>query len=85
MLTLSLRIAHLAYTPECFVSSAAHREHNDKVLRDHTEIVEAIRAGEPGRAEDAARRHAELGRLRIMDTLARDVTGKWDIDLAAEG
>lgn len=82
VLTLSQRIAHLAYHPECFVSPAAHREHNDKVLRDHDEIVEAIRSRDADRAEALGRRHAELGRLRIMDTLARDVSGPWDIDLA---
>lgn len=85
VLTLSLRIAHLAYNSECFVSMAAYREHNDSVLRDHKEIVEAIRAGDADRTEALGRRHAELGRLRIMDTLARDVSGKWDIDLGQQG
>jgi len=82
VLTLSLRIAHLAYSPECFVSQAAHREHNDRVLDDHRGIVAALRARDPDQAEALGRRHAELGRLRIMDTLARDVTGVWDISLA---
>lgn len=84
VLTLSLRIAHLAYTPACFVSPAAHREHNEKVLRDHAEIVVAIRNGDAALADALARRHAELGRLRIMDTLARDLTGLWDIDLSQQ-
>lgn len=82
VLTLSLRIAHLAYSPECFVSPEAHRTHNDTVLRDHVAIVAALRARDPDEAEALGRRHAELGRLRIMDTLARDTTGLWDIDLA---
>ena len=82
VLTLSLRIAHLAYSPECFISAEAHRTHNDTVLQDHGAIVAALRAGDPDEAEALGRRHAELGRLRIMDTLARDTTGMWDIDLA---
>ena len=81
VLTLSLRIAHLAYSPECFVSAKAHRVHNDRVLKDHRQIVAALRDRDPERAELVARQHADLGRLRIMDTLARDVTGPWDIDL----
>ena len=82
VLTLSLRIAHLAYSPEYFISLEAHRTHNETVLRDHDAIVAALRAREPDKAEALGRRHAELGRLRIMDTLARDTTGLWDIDLA---
>lgn len=82
VLTLSLRIAHLAYSPECFISPEAHRAHNDRVLDDHRAIVAALSARDPDRAEKLARQHAELGRLRIMDTLARDVTGPWDISLA---
>ena len=81
VLTLSLRIAHLAYSPDCFVSKVAYREHNDRVLDDHRGMVAALRAGDAERAEALGRQHAELGRLRIMDTLARDMTGVWDIDL----
>ena len=40
------------------------------------------RARDADRTEALARRHADLGRLRIMDTLARDVTGPLDISLA---
>ena len=82
VLTLSLRIAHLAYSPECFTSAEAHREHNDRVLVDHREIVAALRERDADRSEAVARQHADLGRLRIMDTLARDVTGVWDINFA---
>lgn len=82
VLTLSLRIAHLAYNPDCFSSPTAHREHNDKVLQDHDELVEALGRRDADLAEKLARRHAELGRLRIMDTLARDVTAPWDIELS---
>ena len=81
VLTLSLRIAHLAYSPGCFASPNEHREHNDRVLRDHRDIVRALRDRDPEFADALGRRHAELGRLRIMDSLARDTTGPWDIDL----
>lgn len=84
VLTLSLRIAHLAYTRDYFLSEQAYRAHNDRVLEDHRAIVEALRTRDPEQAETLARQHAELGRLRIMDTLARDVTGPWDIDLAKD-
>ena len=81
VLTLSLRIAHLAYAPECFVSLDAHRAHNARVLLDHSGLVTALQDRDADLAEHLARRHAELGRLRIMDTLARDVSGPWDIEL----
>ncbi len=82
VLTLSLRIAHLAYSPEYFFSPQAHRTHNEAVLRDHAALVAALRSRDPDRAETIGRQHAELGRLRVMDTLARDTAGIWDIDLA---
>ena len=82
VLTLSLRIAHLAYNPDCFTSVEAHRQHNDRVLQDHREIVAALGARDADRTEDLARRHADLGRLRIMDTLARDLTGPLDISMS---
>ena len=81
VLTLSLRIAHLAYSPDCFASPHEHREHNDRVLHDHREIVQALRGRDPEMADALGRRHADLGRLRIMDSLARDTVGPWDIDL----
>ncbi len=82
VLTLSLRIAYLAYSPDCFTSVEAHRQHNDRVLEDHRAIVAALGARDADAAETLARRHADLGRLRVMDTLARDVTGPLDISLA---
>lgn len=43
VLTLNLRIAHLAYSPDCFASPHEHREYNDRALRDHRDIVQALR------------------------------------------
>ena len=52
------------------------------MLRHHAALVAALRAHDADAAEAVGRDHAELGRLRIMDTLARDTTGVWDIDLS---
>lgn len=81
VLTLSLRIAHLAYDPGYFVSPAAYRAHNNRILRDHVGLVDAIGGRDADRAEALGRAHAELGRLRIMDTLARGLTGAMDVVL----
>lgn len=79
LLTLSLRIAYLAYEPNCFVSPEAYRTHMDAILREHVEMVGAIKAGDCDRAEALGRSHAHLARDRIMDTLARGASGALDI------
>ena len=43
ILTLSLRIAHLAYDVDCFETPAAYRQHMDAILREHAAICDAIR------------------------------------------
>ncbi len=79
VLTLSMRIAHLAYTPRWFRTEEEHRAHIDKVLIDHQALVEGLRESDPDYAEDIARRHADLSFARIRDTLASELTGKLDV------
>jgi DNA-binding GntR family transcriptional regulator len=81
VLTLSLRIAHLAYDPQCFASPAAYRAHMDDILREHTAIVGAISAQDGDAAEALGRSHAHLARKRIMDVLSRGASGTLDISL----
>jgi len=81
VLTLSLRIAHLAYDPECFASPAAYQGHIDTVLREHVAMVAAIRDRDADAAEELGRSHSQLGRRRIIDVLTRGVTGVLDVAL----
>lgn len=81
VLTLSLRIAHLAYDPQCFSSSTAYRAHMDDILREHAAIVAAVRAQDADAAEALGRSHADLARKRIMDVLTRGTSGALDIKL----
>ncbi|GJD52951.1 HTH-type transcriptional repressor RspR [Methylobacterium crusticola] len=81
LLTLALRIAYLAYDPECFLSPGAYRTHMDAILREHVAMVAAIRNRDAGTADALGRSHAHLARDRIMDVLSRGASGALDIAL----
>ena len=87
VLTLSMRIAHLAYAPRWFKTPEDHRAHNDKVLVDHSALVEAMKRSDPDEAEQIARRHADLSSDRIRDAIVPSVSGNLDlllVDLVLE-
>ena len=44
-------------------------EHLEQTVRDHREILDAVRRGDPAAAEDVAARHSELFRRRIARSL----------------
>ena len=48
----------------------------DTILRDHDEIVDAIGAGSPARAEEAVQRHLS-GTLSELDDLRSKYPGYW--------
>ena len=79
VLTLSMRIAHLAYEPRWFRTPEDHRTHNDKVLVDHSALLEAMRRSDPNEAEEIARRHAELSAARIRETLTTDTSSNVEL------
>ena len=81
VLTLSLRIAHLAYDVDCFETPAAYCQHMDAILREHAAIVDAIRGKDAGAAEALGRSHAYLARARIVDVLSRGASGILDVGL----
>jgi len=81
LLTLSLRIAYLAYDAEHFASQDAYQIHLDTVLAEHIAMVDAIRKRDAEKADALARSHADLGRQRIRDVLARGVSSALDIAL----
>lgn len=81
VLTLSARIATLAYNPTYFTTVAAHRAHMDTVLHEHRATLAAIRNGDADAAEALGRSHAQLARTRIIDVLMRGVGGALDVKL----
>lgn len=73
VLTDNLRISRLAMTYVCFPSEAAWRAHLDTIVREHADIVDAIRQGDADRAEALALAHTNLARARVRDTLAGEL------------
>jgi DNA-binding GntR family transcriptional regulator len=80
-LTADLRIARLAMTNECFTSEQAYRDHVGNIVREHREMVEAVRDRDADRAEELARSHADLARKRVSESLTQTITPSMDIRL----
>lgn len=80
-LTADLRIARLAMTNECFPSEQAYRDHVGAIVREHRELVEAIREQNADRAEELARSHADLARKRVSDSLTQTITPAMEVRL----
>jgi DNA-binding GntR family transcriptional regulator len=80
-LTADLRIARLAMTNECFQSERAYRAHVGEIVREHREIVAAIRAQDADRAEELARSHANLARKRVSESLTQTMAPSMDMRL----
>lgn len=80
-LTADLRIARLAMTNECFASEGAYRDHVGEIVREHRQIVEAIRGHDPEGAEALARSHANLARKRVSESLTQTMTPDMDANL----
>jgi DNA-binding GntR family transcriptional regulator len=78
-LTADLRIARLAMTNECFASEQAYRDHVGTIVREHRELVEAIRGRDADRAEELARSHADLARKRVSESLTQSITPAMNI------
>ena len=87
ILTEGLRIDRLAMFREAFPSAVAYQAHLDRIVADHAEMAEAVRAEDAERAEESAGRHVETARRRFGDFLTRSVTPALAIrlELPAEG
>lgn len=83
-LTADLRIARLAMTNECFTSEQAYRDHVGEIVREHRELVEAIRDRNADRAEELARSHADLARKRVSESLTQTMTPSMDVRLSEQ-
>lgn len=71
-----LRISRMAMTEDYFGTEAAYWTHLDHIVREHRDILHSIAAADVTRAEEAGRRHAGLGRVRISDYLANSLAEK---------
>jgi len=83
-LTADLRVARLAMTNECFPSEQAYRDHVGAIVREHRELVEAIRDHDADRAEELARSHANLARKRVSESLTQTITPAMDVRLSEQ-
>ncbi|MCA1452627.1 GntR family transcriptional regulator [Bradyrhizobium sp. BRP22] len=83
-LTADLRIARLAMTSECFPTERSYRSHVSQIVREHRELVEAIRERDGDRAEELARSHADLARKRVSESLTQTMTPAMEIRLGEQ-
>jgi DNA-binding GntR family transcriptional regulator len=83
-LTADLRIARLAMTNDCFPSEQAYRDHVGAIVREHRELVDAIRTRNADRAEQLARSHADLARKRVSESLTQTMTPAMEIRLGEQ-
>ena len=81
LLTENLRIARLAMTFECFVTENAYQAHIDDIVREHLQMIEAIRQRDADAAEALARSHTNLARKRVAETFSQGLPSAFDIRL----
>ena len=84
LLTGNLRISRLAMTYQAYPSEEAYKAHVGNILREHREIVDAIKEGDADRAEVLARSHANLARKRVSETLTQSMTAQMDVSLDSQ-
>jgi DNA-binding GntR family transcriptional regulator len=81
LLTLGLRISYLAYNAAHFASQDAFQKHLDTIQAEHSAMVAVMRGRDAETADAQARSHADPGRQRIQDVLARGVNSMLDTSL----
>jgi DNA-binding GntR family transcriptional regulator len=67
-------------TKECFSSEQAYRGHVGEIVREHRELIEAIRDRDGDRSE-VARSHADLARKRVSESLTQIMTPAMEVRL----
>lgn len=82
LLTLGLRISHIAMNVAFYSSAEQHKSHVDNILAEHVDIIEAIRARDADRAEALAKSHTDLARKRITETMTQSLTPEMELRLA---
>lgn len=85
ILTEGLRVDRHAMFEESFRSGDTFHSHVDRIIADHAEMTDAIRSGDPDRAEASARAHAELARKRIGEAVAGPIHARLEISVDLSG
>lgn len=81
VLTEGLRIDRHAMFRDSFDSEASRDAHVERIIADHADMVAAIADGDPDRAEQAAKRHADLARKRIGEALTGPLGRSLDMSI----
>lgn len=71
LLTESLRIARLAMSYETFSTPEARTLHLNNILREHREMLDAIKNQDADRAADLAYSHVGLARKRVIEYISQ--------------
>ena len=69
-------------TLECFETPDQYHSHLGQILKEHRDLLTAIRDKDADRAESLAKAHANLARQRVTDTLIHSLSSKMDVGLA---
>ncbi|UVA80903.1 GntR family transcriptional regulator [Pandoraea commovens] len=83
LLTENLRIARLAMSYETFPTQAARQAHLNNILREHREILEAIRTRDAERADELAASHTNLARKRVTEYISLSALGSMTVGAQA--
>ncbi len=81
LLTTNLRISRLAMTYDCFPNAEAYEAHVGNILREHREMVYAIRARDAERADALGSSHAGLARKRVSESLTQSMLPDMEMSL----
>lgn len=81
VLTKGLRMDRHAMFEDSFTSADRYQGHLDRIISDHREMVSAIEAADPDRAEAVARSHAELARCRITEAVTGGEGPQFDLSI----
>jgi DNA-binding GntR family transcriptional regulator len=83
LLSENLRIARLAMAYECYGSAEAFEDHMARIVREHHEIVAAIRRKDADAAERLAASHSGLARKRVLEYLSVSMVDGFTLQPAA--
>ncbi|WP_312244493.1 GntR family transcriptional regulator [Stutzerimonas nitrititolerans] len=70
LLTENIRVARIAMSYESFPSAEARHSHLENILREHREMLDAIKQQDADRAEELAHSHTGLARKRVTEYIS---------------
>lgn len=79
VLTDGLRVARLAMAYESYGNPTDYEQHMQNILREHRELVQAIKDRNVETATRLSDSHSDLARLRVSDYLSHNLTRGIDV------